>query len=271
MGVYCFAPRGRALIPPGERLDFPDLVLRLIAAGETVRAWPSQDHWLDIGRHDDYEQAQDEFNQLRHLFLPDAQHRAEVKVLLLDEGRELASVAAARALVARGWEVGSGSATPSLSSRSSATTAWHRIVHTDDGEDAFADSVQEVVSAHRYDAVLPGWESAVVALSARRERLSFPLGYGPHEGILTAIDKWNLRPPARAAGLQVPRTVIATADGLEQLGGAVVVKPASPCIASLGAAAFDDRRGALDYARRINNQGGLAIAQERLSTAGSTR
>jgi NDP-mannose synthase len=72
MGVYCFAPRVRRFIPQGQRLDFPDLVLRLIAAGETVRAWRSTNHWLDIGRHDDYEQAQDEFNQLRALFLPDA-------------------------------------------------------------------------------------------------------------------------------------------------------------------------------------------------------
>lgn len=71
MGVYCFAPRVRKHIPVGHRLDFPDLVLRLIDAGETVRAWHSQDHWLDIGRHDDYEQAQDEFNQLRHRFLPE--------------------------------------------------------------------------------------------------------------------------------------------------------------------------------------------------------
>ena len=71
MGIYCFAPRVKEHIPAGERLDFPDLVLRLIAAGETVRAWRSEDHWLDIGRHDDYEQAQDEFNQLRHRFLPE--------------------------------------------------------------------------------------------------------------------------------------------------------------------------------------------------------
>jgi NDP-sugar pyrophosphorylase family protein len=71
MGVYCFAPSVRDHIPPGQRLDFPDLVLRLIEAGETVRAWRSEDHWLDIGRHDDYEQAQDEFNQLRDVFLPD--------------------------------------------------------------------------------------------------------------------------------------------------------------------------------------------------------
>ena len=70
MGVYCFAPRALAHIQAGERLDFPDLVLRLIAAGETVRAWPSDDYWLDIGRHDDYEQAQEEFARVRDRLIP---------------------------------------------------------------------------------------------------------------------------------------------------------------------------------------------------------
>jgi NDP-sugar pyrophosphorylase family protein len=72
MGVYCFAPRARDYIPGGERLDFPDLILKLIAAGETVRAWRSQDHWLDIGRHDDYEEAQDVFERLRPRLLPES-------------------------------------------------------------------------------------------------------------------------------------------------------------------------------------------------------
>ena len=54
----------------GERLDFPDLILRLIAAGETVRAWQSDDYWLDIGRHDDYEQAQEEFDRMRDRLVP---------------------------------------------------------------------------------------------------------------------------------------------------------------------------------------------------------
>ncbi len=71
MGVYCFAPRVRDFIPAGNRLDFPDLVLRLIAAGEMVTAWRSDDHWLDIGRIDDYETAQDDFHRLRHRFLPE--------------------------------------------------------------------------------------------------------------------------------------------------------------------------------------------------------
>jgi NDP-mannose synthase len=71
MGVYCFAPRAIDLITPGERLDFPDLILRLIAAGDTVKAWRSEDYWLDIGRPDDYEKAQDEFGSRRNQFLPD--------------------------------------------------------------------------------------------------------------------------------------------------------------------------------------------------------
>ena len=71
MGVYCFSPRVLEHVERGKRLDFPDLILRLVAAGETVRAWRSDDFWLDIGRHDDYEQAQEEFERLRHRLLPD--------------------------------------------------------------------------------------------------------------------------------------------------------------------------------------------------------
>ena len=70
MGVYCFAPRALTHIRPGERLDFPELILRLIDAGEVVRAWPSDDYWLDIGRHDDYEQAQEEFAAVRDRLIP---------------------------------------------------------------------------------------------------------------------------------------------------------------------------------------------------------
>ena len=70
MGVYCFSPRALSFIEPGEHLDFPDLILRLIAAGELVRAWPSDDYWLDIGRHDDYEQALEEFESVRDRLIP---------------------------------------------------------------------------------------------------------------------------------------------------------------------------------------------------------
>jgi NDP-mannose synthase len=71
MGIYCFAPRVLEHIKEGETLDFPDLVLKLIAAGEEVRAYPSDGYWLDIGRHDDYEAAQAEFEELRGRLIPD--------------------------------------------------------------------------------------------------------------------------------------------------------------------------------------------------------
>jgi NDP-sugar pyrophosphorylase family protein len=71
--VYCFDPRALDHIVAGERLDFPDLILRLIRAGDTVRAWRSDAYWLDIGRHDDYERAMEEFERMRHRLLPEPQ------------------------------------------------------------------------------------------------------------------------------------------------------------------------------------------------------
>ena len=68
--VLLRSARALATSTPDERLDFPDLILRLIAAGEIVRAWPSEDYWLDIGRHDDYEQAQEEFESVRDRLIP---------------------------------------------------------------------------------------------------------------------------------------------------------------------------------------------------------
>src|SRR5271165_2907206 len=71
MGVYCFSPRVIKHIEPGEPLDFPDLILRLLAAGELVRGWRSDSYWLDIGSHEDYEQAQEEFERVGHRLLPE--------------------------------------------------------------------------------------------------------------------------------------------------------------------------------------------------------
>jgi len=75
MGVYAFSRRVVEFIEPNSRLDFPDLVLRLIDAGEPVRAQRSEDYWLDIGRHDDYETAMEEFERLRERFLPGEEPR----------------------------------------------------------------------------------------------------------------------------------------------------------------------------------------------------
>jgi NDP-sugar pyrophosphorylase family protein len=70
MGVYAFDPRVLAHIEPNVRLDFPDLILRLIAASEHVHAHRPDAYWLDLGRHDDYEQAGAEFEAMRDRLLP---------------------------------------------------------------------------------------------------------------------------------------------------------------------------------------------------------
>jgi NDP-sugar pyrophosphorylase family protein len=70
MGVYAFSPRALEYIAPNEHLDFPDLIRRLLDAGETVSAYRSDCYWLDIGRHDDYEQALNEFERMRHKLVP---------------------------------------------------------------------------------------------------------------------------------------------------------------------------------------------------------
>lgn len=65
MGIYVYEPRTLRYIEQGKYLDFPDLVLRLMAAGEKVCAMPSDSLWLDIGRPDDYAQAQELFAEKR--------------------------------------------------------------------------------------------------------------------------------------------------------------------------------------------------------------
>jgi NDP-sugar pyrophosphorylase family protein len=70
MGVYAFDPRVLTHIEPNVRLDFPDLILRLIAAKQHVHAYRPDAYWLDLGRHDDYETAMGEFEAMRERLLP---------------------------------------------------------------------------------------------------------------------------------------------------------------------------------------------------------
>ncbi len=71
MGIYVFEPRVLEYIPADQYLDFPDLVLKLIAAGEKVVAYPFDGYWMDLGRPDDYEKANEDFNNMKLQFLPE--------------------------------------------------------------------------------------------------------------------------------------------------------------------------------------------------------
>lgn len=71
MGIYIFEPVVLKYIPKDEYLDFPDLIKILIADHQRVVAFPFSGYWEDLGRPDDYEQANIDFEQMRPQFLPE--------------------------------------------------------------------------------------------------------------------------------------------------------------------------------------------------------
>jgi len=65
IGIYVFSPVIAQYVRPHEHLDLPALVKMLIADGREVRCYNHVDYWLDIGRPDDYEAAQADFERMR--------------------------------------------------------------------------------------------------------------------------------------------------------------------------------------------------------------
>jgi len=64
MGVYIFEPGILGYIDPNEQMDFPELVKTLISSGENVKGYIFDGYWLDIGRPEDYERANEEIDQI---------------------------------------------------------------------------------------------------------------------------------------------------------------------------------------------------------------
>ena len=69
-GIYIFEPEVLKYVEQGQRLDLPELILRLMRAGQKVNIYNFNGYWLDIGRHDDYDSAVQEFSMHRDEFLP---------------------------------------------------------------------------------------------------------------------------------------------------------------------------------------------------------
>lgn len=63
-GIYVLDPDAVAAVPRGRFCDMPDLLGSLIAGGRHVSAYPLREYWIDIGRLQDFEQAQQDFTQV---------------------------------------------------------------------------------------------------------------------------------------------------------------------------------------------------------------
>jgi NDP-sugar pyrophosphorylase family protein len=73
MGLYVLQREAIAPhIPAGQKLDMPDLMRALVAADRHVLCHAPECFWLDIGRPDDYAQAQALFDSDRGRFLPES-------------------------------------------------------------------------------------------------------------------------------------------------------------------------------------------------------
>jgi len=64
MGIYCLSRRIVEALPPGQRYGFDNLMLDSLEGGREVRIVPFNGYWLDIGRPDDYETADKNFDEL---------------------------------------------------------------------------------------------------------------------------------------------------------------------------------------------------------------
>jgi dTDP-glucose pyrophosphorylase len=64
-GIYLLKKELLGLIPAGEHFDATDFMNRVLAEGRTILAEPIRGYWLDIGRMDDYRQAQHDIKHLK--------------------------------------------------------------------------------------------------------------------------------------------------------------------------------------------------------------
>jgi NDP-sugar pyrophosphorylase family protein len=71
MGVYAVSREALRPYTPGLPFGFDELVLDLLDRQEPPAIYPFKGYWLDIGRPDDYDRANDEFPAIRGDLLPE--------------------------------------------------------------------------------------------------------------------------------------------------------------------------------------------------------
>jgi dTDP-glucose pyrophosphorylase len=59
-GIYVLSPSVLSAVSRGQRIDMPTLLEQRMTAGEPVNMFPVHEYWLDIGRMEDFQRAQDE-------------------------------------------------------------------------------------------------------------------------------------------------------------------------------------------------------------------
>lgn len=64
-GIYLIKKELLNLIPENEFYNATDLMEELIKQEKKVKSYPLRGYWLDIGKHEDFKKAQDDFNHIK--------------------------------------------------------------------------------------------------------------------------------------------------------------------------------------------------------------
>lgn len=63
-GIYVISPQALKLIPDETFYDMPSLFEALLSKRESVSVFPIREYWLDIGKFNDFEQAQSDYTKM---------------------------------------------------------------------------------------------------------------------------------------------------------------------------------------------------------------
>jgi len=63
-GVYILEPEVLDYVPVGLHFDIPDLLKTLLQIGKEIAVFPVREYWIDIGRSEDYERANNEYSEV---------------------------------------------------------------------------------------------------------------------------------------------------------------------------------------------------------------
>jgi len=61
-GIYCISAGALTHLQPNSRMDMPELIERVISSGSRVQIFPLHEYWMDIGRLEDFNRAQEEYS-----------------------------------------------------------------------------------------------------------------------------------------------------------------------------------------------------------------
>lgn len=153
--------------------------------------------------------------------------------VIVTSGPERAALGTVRALADHGYRViMTAVRAPALGLRSRSAFAHHVVPDPLGEPDGFAAAITRLARTYSADAIVPGCDASLGALSARRDQLEGSMVHAfPSDGdVRRALDKVSLIDAANAVGLCPPRTEVCRSESAalaaaDRLGMPTIVKP----------------------------------------------